>query len=182
MVVLKRAAAAVLLFVLAAATAVGAKADGRCTIHLLFSRDGTPISGGTVTLYAVSDFVENCGAESADALSRYAKENNLPGDTKPIDSAGTVCYPGLSPGRYLLVQDSAPPGYEPMSPFLADLPMTVGDECLHEVFASPKMAVSVSCDVVTDVPKTGDARYPGLWIMCALLSGLLLFIARKTQK
>lgn len=197
MVIFKRLVTAVLLFALAIAVPLGAQAGGQCAIHLRFSYGGVPVSGGAVTLYKVSDenglstgFEEYEGGtevspEDAKALSRYAVASSVPGDTRNTDNAGVISYTGLLPGLYLLVQEKAACGFEPMSPFLVSLPMAVGGESLNDVFASPKMAVSVQCDIVPDVPRTGDEHAPGLWLGCAAVSAFLLFGAasyRKTRK
>ena len=119
------------------------------------------ISGGTLTLYRVGAIQESdgnysfvltgdfkdCGeslddiqsAQLAKNLAQYAADHSLSGTVKEIGRNGTVVFSDLEPGLYLLVQETAPEGYEKIDPFLVTVPMEEDGSYVYDVDASPKV-------------------------------------------
>jgi len=143
--------------------------------------------GGTVALYRVGDFEdthfrlleayggqkvsfdESLSAELASKLVQYARS----GYVKAADLNGAVEFTGRDAGLYLVVQRSAPPGYEPFAPFLVSLPWD-GDQ--WEVQAEPKLE-GVQ-------PQTGDRANPDRWfaVMCFCMAGLIWCVSRGWEE
>ena len=57
--------------------------DGSGSIRLKMAYDGEPVSGGTVTLYDVSDSPEGVGPLE---MLVYVRELGIPGTEKPVDA------------------------------------------------------------------------------------------------
>ena len=143
--------------------------------------------GGTVALYRVGDFEDNhfrlledyggrkvtfdetLSPELATNLVQYARS----GYVKAADLNGIVEFNGQEPGLYLVVQRTAPQGYELFAPFLVSLPWD-GDQ--WEVKAEPKLE-GVQ-------PQTGDRANPERWFaaMCFCAAGLVWCICRGWEE
>lgn len=165
------------------------------SIQLRLACEGEPVAGGTLTLYRVgepgADAYVLCGEfrgsgadltklsdpETARALADYAAEHGIPGQTLPVDEAGTVRFAPLEIGLYLIVQDERSPGYEPIMPFLVSIPLTVGENVYYDIDASPKVALTPQTPEETTptepwLPQTGQLNWP-IPVMAA--AGILLF-------
>ena len=160
----------IMLLMVLAIAGQAAAAEQRGSISLTFSYQGAVVSGGSVSLYCVTDLATDTSAQSARQLAQQVA--GLTGDTKSIEQ-GRVLFDGLSPGLYLLVQETASPGFLPISPFLIDLPMEQNGSPLYCVNAAPKMA---PCG---PSPETGQPRWPFIlfWV-----SGTVLVLATIGKK
>jgi len=127
-------------------------------IRLNMSYDGNAASGGTVTLYDVSDSPE--GVDPLEMLV-YVKELGIPGTEKQVDGAGQVTFDGLPEGLYLLVQQKAAPGYYPVRPFLVRLTKTVFGDQVGSTEAFPKL------EPEQKLPQTGQVVWPA-WVLVGL--------------
>lgn len=164
------------------------------------TQEGVP--GGTLTLYRVgrvqswngnASFVlteEFAGSslslhnvyspELAQALADYAREAGIAGETRTIGDDGTVAFPDLKTGLYLLVQEEAAEGYNAVSPFLVTLPMRTSSGYVYDVDASPKVELErlpedpPAENPDTTLPQTGLLNWP---VPVLAISGLLLFAA-----
>lgn len=143
--------------------------------------------GGLVALYRVGDFEEThfrlsddygggtvsfdefLAPEFAAELVQLARN----GYVKAADLTGTVEFSGREAGLYLVVQRSAPQGYEPFAPFLVSLPW---DGDLWEVRAEPKLEEVQ--------PQTGDQAHPDRWfaVMCLCGAGLIWCISQGWEE
>lgn len=143
--------------------------------------------GGTVALYRVGNFEdthfrlleaygggevsfdESLSPELAAKLVQYARS----GYVKAADLNGIVSFSGKEAGLYLVVQRSAPPGYEPFAPFLVSLPW---DGNQWDVRAEPKLEGAQ--------PQTGDRANPEQWfaVMCLSAAGLVWCTCRGWEE
>jgi len=180
--------------------------DKKGTITVTMRMGETAVGGGTLTLYQVGEVREDdgnytfqptgdfasCGESFedvtspalADSLSKYAKENKLPGVTKNIDENGTVTFTDLEVGLYLFVQNKAANGYNKADPFLVSLPyMQDNGQYGYHVDASLKAELEKEPEPTTPqptkptdptLPQTGQLNWP---IPVLAVLGLLLFTA-----
>lgn len=137
------------------------------TISLtLKTADGKTVSGGVVTLYQVAELYLDDGnmawrympafggcdtaLEVEDTslpttLVAYVRKQSVSGVSKGVGSDGTLCFPDLTLGLYLLVQTGASARSETFSPFIVTVPMEEGKEdgsvWSYEVDTSPKVGV-----------------------------------------
>ena len=151
---------------------------GSISAEMLY--DGEAVGGGTVTLYKAGDVAEDNGnygftltgdfsgsgasledisaSGLADRLGEYAPENDLTGTTINISSDGTWMAGDLELGLYLVVQQDAADGFEPIAPFLVSVPMY--DEAAgvynYSVDAQPKLSTLTK----TPVPETTAPAAP----------------------
>ncbi len=122
----------------------------------------TPISGAVMDLYHVgrlqsddrgitfsfTEEFENCGMslkdldapELAEQLAVFALENGLDRLQETTASNASAAFENLELGLYLVAQEGAVSGYDPVKPFLVSLPMTSpdGSGWIYDVDASPK--------------------------------------------
>lgn len=153
------------------------------------------------TLYKVADIVDDQYVWTADFASCTDDPNDM-SDSKTLaktleamtesrttsgtfetsDENGTVYFPDLSDGLYLIVDDTAPAPYIKVDPFLVSMPLeTTKGEYTYNVDASPKMEY-VDPPATTDTPSdepavvvtpSGSQVYTGiradyvLWIFVA---------------
>lgn len=177
---------ALLLRLPAAAASMAPDKLGCITVCL--NDSGSPIPGGTVTLYRVAELTpqleyvptpdfRGCGSRKAAALAEFVREHRLAGQTCAVNHEGIARFPELSPGRYLILQDQAGPGFLPFRPFLVQLPQQLGDHLFCDIEAAPKTEPLPS-EPPQELPKTGQTRWPvpvlGLAGLMLILLGLAL--------
>ena len=127
-------------------------------IRLKMSYNGKPVSGGTVTLYDVSD--SHVGIDAAE-MAAHIKESGIHGIEKEVNGAGEVLFDDLEVGQYLMVQEKAAPGYYPIKPFLIHLKTAAGGTMVNSVDASPKM------EPEGKLPQTGQLVWPA-WVLMGM--------------
>lgn len=178
---------------------------GYITVTMTYKDKAVP--GGTLTLYKVGnvkeddgnyrfvltdDFVgshtslENIQSDQlAKTLASYASDKEMAGTTKTVGNDGSVDFPNLELGLYLLVQTDAASGYSKANPFLVSVPMQEDGGYCYEVDASPKVELKpspttpYSPSVPTkpsspSLPQTGQLNWP---IPVLAVLGILLFSA-----
>lgn len=189
------------LLLLSAPRALAEAATGSVSVRMRWN--GEPVPGGSITLYRVASLGEDwryapvpafsdCGVDmngalspaDGEALSLYAAENNITGQTRKLDDEGAVCFAHLETGLYLLVQEEAGTGYLPVRPFFVGVPQQMGGRLLYQVDASPKCAPEPADPGAPQIPQTGQLRWPvpmlaGLGLL--LLSVGLLLHRRDTD-
>lgn len=167
----RRSFAALTALLLICALAVSVCAEGEFgSISITMSYRGQSVSGGSLTLYHVgvpgdgeyvlTDEFSGCivsledisGAQAAQTLAEYAAIMDIEGVTQYADEEGSVCFPELEYGLYLLVQEQAAEGYSAVSPFL----VTVDGD----VDATPKLALEPEDTVPTAPPDTPETTEP----------------------
>ena len=163
---------------------------------------GTPVPGGTLTLYRVGEISESNGdygfvptgdfADSGYALTDiesialaaelagYARSKGFKGTTQTIGADGVVEFTEVRPGLYLLTQDAAAKGYNAASPFLVGVPMLEDGKYVYEVDASPKVELEPAPATPTPTPDTPDEKLPQTgqmnWPVPVLaVTGVILF-------
>ncbi len=151
---MKRQLAIVLLLLMAVPMTVFAQ-NSRGYIRLKMAYDGQPVSGGSVTLYDVSDSPERIGPLE---MLVYVKELGIPGTEKPVDTSGVVVFDNLPAGLYLLVQQKAPAGFYPIKPFLVRLSLVAGGTQIDGIDAAPKL------EPEKKLPQTGQLVWPA-WVL-----------------
>ena len=134
--------------------------DRRGSIAITMTYQGSPVPGGTLTLYRVADVVSSDGdylfaytadfagcpiavteLDSADlpkALADIADEQKLEGTTLTLDQAGKALFSDLEIGLYLVVQNEAADGYKKVSPFLVSVPFNDNGTYIYDVDTAPK--------------------------------------------
>ena len=141
-------------FILSTLSTVSRSVNGRAPSQT----STTPVSGGSVTLY------DDTGVAVA---------------TGDVSGDGTVVFPDLPAGRYLVVQETPAEGFAPFEPFTVE----VAD---NDVEASPKMKPGTEEEPPepetpptppqsdTDLPYTGQITWP-IPVLAAAGLALILF-------
>lgn len=179
------------------------------SVSVTLRYQGKPVTGGSFTLYQVAYVADNNGRYSfrlLDVLSdkgillenlsdsqlavqieEAVQSTGHTGVTKTADDKGKVSFPELSLGLYLLVQQDAAPGYNPVEPFLVAVPNLHNGIYLYDVDASPKMELepapttepteppesTIPTTVPGKLPQTGQNNWP---VPVMLIMGML-FVA-----
>lgn len=186
------------------------------SISITMTYEDQPVAGGSLTLYRVADVHEENGADysfrytssyadcqillddinnsnTALALAEYTAENNISGTKAQISDDGTITFADLELGLYLLVQQDAASGYEPVSAFLVSVPAMKDDSYIYDVDASPKLALeqaptepsSPTEPLPPQIPQTGLNQWPvPVLAICGLflvMVGLVLYTAGKKK-
>lgn len=138
--------------------------DTSGSITLVMRCQGSTVSGGTVTLYNITDLNPALGPEE---LMQRVSTIGITGITQEIGNDGMVFFDNLETGYYLLVQKTAAPGYRTMKPFCVSVPITLGEQTQYEVEAFPKLERTPE----TELPQTGQLHLP-VWGLMG--SGLLM--------
>ena len=154
--------------------------NGSISVTLQDSGNSSPVSGGEITLYRVADAYtsgyqlaylftddfKDCGIKIdnlrqdglATHLATYAKAQGLPGIvSKKTDANGLATFSDLKTGLYLVLQTKTTNGYYPMDSFLVSVPMTIADEWVYDVDASPKVEANT-------VPGATQLKVRKLWV------------------
>ena len=132
--------------------------DCRGYIRLKLLYEGQPVTGGTVTLYDVSDSPEGLGPLE---MLVYVKELGISGTEVAVDATGCVTFDDLPAGLYLLVQQKAAAGFYPCNPFLARLSPAAGGTQIGSIDAAPKM------EREKKLPQTGQLVWP-VWVLLGM--------------
>lgn len=128
----------------------------------------------------------------AKTLETMTEAGTISGTFETSDENGTVYFPDLSDGLYLIVDDTAPAPYIKVDPFLVSMPLeTTEGEYTYNVDASPKMefvdppaSTTTTGDEPTDEPNDvtlvsgGSQVYTGVQekvILLLILAGVLLY-------
>ena len=155
--------------------------ERRGSISLTMAYQGSPVSGGTLTLYRVADVVSVNGdygfAYTADfagctipvtelgsadlptALAEIAKAKLLAGTTLTVAANGKVKFSDLEIGLYLVVQNEAAPGYKKVNPFLVSVPYHEDGGYIYDVDTAPKNLPGPE-EVPTEPPATTEPPAP----------------------
>ena len=178
------------------------------SITVTMHQGETVVSGGSLTLYreedgnysfALTGDFTGCGqsltniqsAQLAKNLAQYVADHDLIGTTREINSSGTVTFPQLTLGLYLLVQNKAASGYNKAEPFLVSVPMRENGTYVYDVNASPKVEVEKASEPdnpspvkpssptspqsvksQSKLPQTGQLNWP---VPVLAVSGMCLF-------
>lgn len=166
--------------------------EKRGSISLAMTYQGEPVPGGTLTLYRVADVVadgadysfaytadfaecsipvtELGSAELSAELERIAKANNLTGITQTLDEQGKTVFSELEIGLYLLVQDTAAPGFQKIQPFLVSVPYNDNGHYIYDVDTAPKNLPEPEVEPTVpteptdptepELPQTGQTNWP----------------------
>ena len=161
---------AALLLLMLPITCYAAQNGGYIRLNMRY--DGHPVSGGSVTLYDVSDSPE--GVDSLEMLV-YVRELGISGVEKKVSASGVVIFDELTAGQYLLVQQKAAPGYSPFRPFLVRLTQSPVETLENGIDAAPKL------EREKKLPQTGQLVWPawGLAIAGIFIVFLGLFIQKR---
>lgn len=143
--------------------------------------------------YTFTDEFKDCGMSLDDLrqdgleihLSSYADQQGLSAvATETTDSNGLALFPNLETGLYLVRQTKAADGYYSMDPFLVTIPMTIDNEWVYDVDASPKVEAkpdhqnpSTTQLTVNKVWVSNGVAIPGSVFIALLRDG----IAYKTE-
>ena len=133
------------------------------SITVDFEYDNKAVTGGRLALYRIAkvrqtdgnygfenlsefsgfhkDMSDLTSAELARCLADFVDSHNiLPVDTRD-NRTGSVTFPELSHGLYLVVQVEAASGYEAVQPFLVTVPMLEDGHYVYDVNAYGKTAL-----------------------------------------
>ncbi|MCD7846992.1 MAG: hypothetical protein LUG49_03020 [Oscillospiraceae bacterium] len=132
-----RALSAVLVILAVAISSVTTVFATTGSITVTVKYGDTILTDGVLTIYKVADengdFVSefaNCGIDISDLESstlpwllwQWATVTEIPGASYLVGSDGTVTFPGLSAGIYLIVPSTNPEGYE-VEPCVVPVPL-----------------------------------------------------------
>jgi len=136
--------------------------NGSISVTLQDGENRGPVSGAEITLYRVAeatisgyqlsyvftDDFKGCGMKLDNLrqdglethLVTYANTQGLSGiATIKTDTNGSANFSNLETGLYLVQQTKNTKGFYSMEPFLVSMPMTVDNEWVYDVDASPKV-------------------------------------------
>lgn len=156
------------------------------SITVDFEYDNKAVTGGRLALYRIAkvrqtdgnygfenlpefdgfhkDMSDLTSAELARCLADFVDSHNiLPVDTRD-NRSGSVTFPELTHGLYLVVQVEAAPGYEAVQPFLVTEPMLEDGRYVYDVNAYGKTALKKTKTSSAGTPPTGTVpagRIPG---------------------
>ena len=169
-------------------SAVGGPDKNRTgSISAAMSHDGSPVPGGSLTLFKVADvsasgrtFVYTADFDSCSLpltqlnsaalpveLAAIAEDRKLEGTTQPLNGQGKAKFSDLQIGLYLLVQKEAAPGYQAVNPFLVSVPGREGSRYIYDVDTAPKnlpepepVPTQPTEPKPTEPPKPSDNKLP----------------------
>lgn len=166
-----------------------------------FEYDSKAVTGGRLVLYQIAkakqtdgnyifenlpefasfdnDMSDLTSAELAQRLADFTDSHNiLPVGTQD-NKTGSVTFPELPHGLYLVVQGEAAPGYEAMQPFLVTVPMFENGRYVYDINAHGKTALQKTNAAPADtvpaggLPQTGQLNWP---IPVLALAGCVLVL------
>lgn len=174
------------------------------SIELTVCRGEKPIPGGEMTCIRVGEVWEKDGnytfrrldgkaltnfqsPKVAASLVKYAKDSKLDKTVKAIDDDGKVTFSDLEIGLYLLVQETAAPGYSKLAPFLVGIPYVSEGKYQYDVTPLVKGELERQAETQPPTTKPPDSKLPQTgqlnWPVPALtVLGLLLFSAGWAMK
>lgn len=176
--------------------------EGSIMVTMTYENKAVP--GGMLTLYKVGNVKEEDGNYSfvltddfadshvsleniqsdqlAKTLATFASDKKMTGTTKKIENDGSVTFPNLELGLYLLVQTDAASGYHSADPFLVSVPMYEDGTYLYDVDGTPKVELekrptpttpsSPTTPSIPTLPQTGQLNWP---IPILAILGLMMF-------
>ncbi len=161
--------------------------DRKGSISITIQTEEGPVPGGDLVLYRVADVVVENGyrfeliAELAGSgislddedisssllasrLEQAVADAGIEGTRREIDENGETLFEDLAVGLYLLVQETAAPGFELLDPFLVSVPMNENGVYVYDVDASPKVAPEheEETPVPSETPGPQETPNPGL--------------------
>lgn len=179
------------------------EASGSITVHLKAGEQ--MLDSGTLTFYRVGEIFQENGnysfrltepftdsgasledihaPETAAKLASYAKQQSLSGTTVSIEQGTaslTIAQGQL--GLYLLVQNQASTGWQPLNPFLITVPTMKDGKYVYQVDASPKVGNLSPVETTTPntpkpvgptLPQTGQLNWP---VPVLVILGLGIFL------
>jgi hypothetical protein len=83
----------------------------------------------------------NDAADLAAQIGAYALAQGIAGTTVTVDASGVAAFDELENGLYLLMQNTAPSGYQTLQPCLFEVPTMQTNGLLFDLQAYPKLAV-----------------------------------------
>lgn len=174
------------------------------SISVAMVYDGETVGGGSLMLYRVGNVSEDDGnysfslagdfadsgvsladishAALAGELAEYASARHIEGAAEPISEDGRMTADGLTPGLYLVTQENAADGFEPISPFLVSVPMYDGGTYVYDVDATPKLDTLTKTPDIPEqpsapgeptLPQTGQINWP---VPALSALGIVLFL------
>lgn len=158
-------------------------------LNVTMKCEGVAIPGGTLTVFRVGEIGEDDGnfsfvptgkfvesgvelddvqsADLAETLAKFAKDNELEGNTKAIDFMGCVKFENLELGLYLVVQNTPAEGYFAADAFLVSVPIMENGAYVYEVDATPKVELEKAPEPTEPpyepddkLPQTGQLNWP----------------------
>ena len=160
----------VMLIVLSVSICAFADTEQTGSLGVGIEYEGEPVAGGSFMLHKVASIVDGTfrldqkflgsgvkledvqSPSVAQALADYAEKSGYIGVEKQIDADGSVVFPDLETGLYLVAQEEAPSGYYPVCPFLISIPNVVDGKYDYSVDASPKVDLKPSEPEETTAP------------------------------
>lgn len=149
------------------------------SITVNFEYDNKAVTGGRLALYRIAEVRETDGnygfenlpefddfhkdmsdltsAELARCLADFADSHNIRSADTRDNRTGSVTFPELSHGLYLVVQDKAAPGYETVQPFLVTVPMLEDGRYVYDVNAYGKTALKKAKTTSSGTASSGTA-------------------------
>lgn len=185
----KRVCSLMLLLVLLSVIPMTASAhdvpdfDRLGTISFAMKYNGSPVPGGSLTLFRVADVVSDNGdmifdytadfdscsipvteldsAALPSELAEIAEDVKLTGTTQNLNAQGKTKFEKLQIGLYLVVQKEPAPGYTAIKPFLVSLPQMEKGRYVYDVDTAPKNIpepeiAPTETTAPTEPPKTDD--------------------------
>lgn len=173
--------AALLLAVCAQVSAAEVDPEQKGSVSVTLKYMGTPISGGSLTLYHVGNLVwmedhyefalteafaasgvalDALNSQVAAELADYADLNGVESLTQQIDETGHLCFEGLELGLYVMVQKEAADGFCGLQPFLVTVPVSENGAYVYDVDATPKLSLVPENTDPTEPPTTVPPTEP----------------------
>lgn len=172
----------------------------RGSISVQMKHNGKAVPGGELTIYRVAEIngaaywylpdYASCKESLSDlhssrlpaALAALVKAKELEGTVGQIDQNGSVKFPDLETGLYLIMQTKAAEGFNAVNPFVVTLPGVKNGYYIYDVDASPKVELEPE---ETTAPTTTETTIPDTllpqsgqtnWPIPALTAGGLFLI------
>lgn len=185
---------------------------GSVTVTMLYREK--PVSGGSLNAYKVgcvyegngnysfvpvsalqdriSEFKDIQSPELADTLAKYVGQKKLtPVTMRPvtIGKNGTAAFSDLELGLYLVVQETAAPGYGKAAPFLVSVPYLHNGEYIYDVKPVPKTDLEREVTPTKPpssggggrLPQTGQLWWPVPVLICAGLFSMVVGLIRRRK-
>lgn len=182
------------------------------SMTFLFVWEDTPLDTGNLTLTRVGDIVRTHfewipqlrdsglslknpeDRELAGKLAAAVQEREIAGITAPIED-GKAVFTDLATGLYLVTQQEACEGFDPVSPFLISLPRLENGSYVYDISAQPKVGLEPLPTEPTEtdptsptdpqLPQTGQMNWPvpamAVAGLAMLVLGLYLCFGKKNR-